>query len=559
MRRLKSVTIKNYKSIGEEEVKIDFPENQPVILIGENNSGKTNIIRAIDILFGETYPKYRSFEDHDFFAREREKTIIIKAEVEGMRGRLGKNEEFTCSGFKLKTSKGNNEDNDNGYCAIQLEDGKEINYVSNKLREEFFSILIESRQSLAYQLSYASKYTLLSKVTKTFHSKLTSSEDRVNKLKKIYNQVLEIFDEVDEFKEFKQKMSSLTGELIHNMSYALRLDFSAYDPSNYFKNIQVLPYENESPRSFEELGTGQQQILMLSFAHAYARCFKEESNLILMFDEPETNLHPLAQRWLAKTLFNMSKEDGIQIVITTHSPNFINLEFLEGIYLVRKIEDATRVINQNRESFAKYCTEKGAKKIKSDSVVPYYTKSATVNIIRGFFAKKIVLVEGPTEELALPIYLEKEGFDILKEGIDIIGVLGKGELAKWWRLFTAYKIPCYVCFDNDKGDDDKGEKRRDFLNAVGIQENEQENILKTDKWIVNKQFCVFGINFENALKNCFAKYKEIEETVKAEFGNSKPIVAREVAKKLSNEYFNKDDKGWENIKRLIEYLRELSI
>jgi len=32
MARLKSITIENYRSIGEEPITINFPENQPVIL-----------------------------------------------------------------------------------------------------------------------------------------------------------------------------------------------------------------------------------------------------------------------------------------------------------------------------------------------------------------------------------------------------------------------------------------------------------------------------------------------------------------------------------------------
>ncbi|MEN3015723.1 MAG: AAA family ATPase [bacterium] len=48
---LKSIYIKNYRSISE--VKIDFPKDKPVILIGENNSGKSNILRTIYLLFGD--------------------------------------------------------------------------------------------------------------------------------------------------------------------------------------------------------------------------------------------------------------------------------------------------------------------------------------------------------------------------------------------------------------------------------------------------------------------------------------------------------------------------
>ncbi|MEJ5265768.1 MAG: AAA family ATPase [Bacteroidales bacterium] len=551
MAKLKSITIENYRSIGNSPVTIKFPENQPVILIGENNSGKTNIIRAIEILFGEWNPKYKEFDDHDYYNRSANNKIIIKAEVSDFQNKLGKNSEHSCKGFKLEKEK--EKGKEVKYVAIQ-EDRNENFYVSNDLREELSAILVSSEQNLTYQLSYSTKYTLLSKVTKAFHEKLTSDEMRVNKLKELYSQILKIFDDVEEFKDFKGKMSSITGKFIQNMTHGLQLDFSAYDPSNYFKNLRVLPHENNESRNFDELGTGQQQILALSFAHAYAQCFKNERGLILIIDEPEVHLHPLAQKWLAKTLFDMAK-DGLQVVITTHSPYFIDLEFLEGIYLVRKDSEGTYVKNLNKNSLAEFCQSKGAKKANADTIIPFYYKSATFNILKGFFAKKVILVEGMTEELALPIYLERLGLDVLEKGIDIIGVGGKGELAKWWRFFTAFEIPCYVCFDNDAKDDNEGNKRKDFLKAIGISDKGLENLLTTTDWNIGDKYCVFGKDFEETFRNSFTDYKNIEDQVKKDLGDSKPIVAREVAKRLN---INTNSIGFNKLNELKTKIETLS-
>ncbi len=554
MAKLKSITIENYRSIGENPVTIKFPENQPVILIGENNSGKTNIIRAIDILFGEWYPKHKEFEDHDFFGRiPQNNKIIIEAQVSEFQNRLGKSREFTCSAFKLTAQKGS----PNEYVAIQAENGNQNPYVSNELREELSAVMISSEQNLNYQLSYSTKYTLLSKVTKAFHDKLTGDEERVKNLKDLYDQILSVFDEVPEFKGFKENMSTITGELIQNMTHGLQLDFSAYDPSNYYRNLRVLPHENNEVRNFEELGTGQQQILALSFAHAYAKCFKDEKGLILVIDEPETHLHPLAQKWLARTLHQMAK-NGLQMVITTHSPYFIDLEFLEGIYLVKKEDGMTSVIRHTTHTLSNYCQQHGATKASDYTVIPFYVKSGTSNILKGFFAKKIVLVEGMTEELALPIYLEKVGLDVLKEGIDIIGVGGKGELAKWWRLFTAYRIPCYVCFDNDAETDERNNKRKDFLKTMGLNDTEQENIFQTDAWLISEKYCVFGKDFEDTFRKNFSGYESLEGTIKKnELGDSKPLVAREIAKRICNENCNENDEGWEYLKDLADKINQL--
>lgn len=542
MPRLKGISIENYRSIGESPVEISFPENTPVILIGENNSGKSNIARALELMFGEFHPKYKKLEDFDHFDRNPQNKVIIKADVQGFQNRMGKAGEFTCGGFYFDSVK----NKETSFDAIQFEDGYHNRYVSAQLRDELLCVIVNSEQNLSFQLSYATKYTLLSKVTKAFHDKLVEDERKVDSLKELFESTKEIFLSVPEFKGFTEKMSDISGEMLSNMSHALQFDFSAYDPSNYFKTLRVQPSEDEEVRAIEELGTGQQQILALSFAHAYAKCFLGQG-LIFVVDEPEAHLHPLAQKWLAKQMFKMAT-DGLQLVITTHSPHFISLDYLDGIYLVRK-EDQTFVKHLTRESLTNFCLAKGAYRATEESIVPYYTAHSTPHILSGFFANKIVLVEGRTEEMALPIYLNAVGLDTLRSGIGVIGVGGKGNLAKWWRLFSAYEIPTFVCFDNDVRDDGNAAKRKDALRAIGIPENQFDDLLGLEDWNISDGFCVFGKDFEQSMRNAFASYAQFEGEETQRLGDSKPIIARTVAQRIVTTARGSDT-GWEKLELL---------
>ena len=49
MPKLNQIIIENYRSI-KGPIVINFPENTPVVLIGENNTGKTNILRVVDLI-----------------------------------------------------------------------------------------------------------------------------------------------------------------------------------------------------------------------------------------------------------------------------------------------------------------------------------------------------------------------------------------------------------------------------------------------------------------------------------------------------------------------------
>ena len=64
----------------------------------------------------------------------------------------------------------------------------------------------------------------------------------------------------------------------------------------------------------------------------------------------------------------------------------------------------------------------------------------------GLFARRCVLVEGPTEALALPGLLRTLGVDVLRLGIAVVSVEGIGNIAKWYWLYTALGIECYCLF-----------------------------------------------------------------------------------------------------------------
>jgi putative ATP-dependent endonuclease of OLD family len=60
--RVTSLRIRNLRSIGMEPVTVRFPEEGTLVLLGENNAGKSNITKALDILFGEMWPGSRQLE-----------------------------------------------------------------------------------------------------------------------------------------------------------------------------------------------------------------------------------------------------------------------------------------------------------------------------------------------------------------------------------------------------------------------------------------------------------------------------------------------------------------
>ena len=53
MGRVRSLQIAGYRSV-RDDILVLFPERTPIVLVGENNSGKSNIVRALDLVLVPT-------------------------------------------------------------------------------------------------------------------------------------------------------------------------------------------------------------------------------------------------------------------------------------------------------------------------------------------------------------------------------------------------------------------------------------------------------------------------------------------------------------------------
>ncbi|AEB11861.1 ATP-dependent nuclease [Marinithermus hydrothermalis] len=466
MARIRKLTIEGYRSI-RDPIEIIFPQDQPVVLMGENNAGKSNIVRALQLVLGPSWPGNHEPEDYEFFGRERNRAIRIEIEFnpdDPLGGRFSRlvwcydpssEEPIYFRGFKPY--------------------GEE-RYIKTEDRDTCIAMVVEAERSLHYHLSYSSKWTLLSRLMHRFHRALSGHDQVRNDLENLFGQIKGKFHEVPEFKDFVENLQDEFGDLIANMPHRLQVDFEAYNPVNFFHALRLHAAEGDEPRTLEEMGTGEQQVLALAFAYAYARAF--HGGILLVVEEPEAHLHPLAQRWLARRLRSRCQQ-GLQVLLTTHSPAFVSIEGLEGLVLVYKEEGSTRVRQLSRADLVQKCIHMGApsNRVNEGNILPFYAANATSDILSGFFARVIVLVEGQADELALPILFAKRGFDVEREGVAILGVGGKGNLAKWYRLFSAYGLPCYIVFDNDARDDNSGTKRRDALRAVGITDETEADQL----------------------------------------------------------------------------------
>lgn len=552
MATIQGVDVANYRSVGPKGARIYFPSNSPVVLLGENNAGKSNLVSALKLVLGEGWPGSHDPEDHEFYGRDRDRRICVDVYFEDGDRYGGR---FKQVKYRFDPENDGDPVTFGGKPPLKDYHG-DTSYVDSDDRESCICIVVGADRNLDYQLSYKSKYTFLSKLMHRFHKALLEDEEVKGDLEDIFADIKDKFHDVDQFSSFVQGLQDNLDDLVASMTHRLEVDFEAYNPVNFFRALRLQAVQGDSVRTLDELGTGEEQVLAISFAHAYAQAF--HGGIFLIIEEPEAHLHPIMQRWLSRRIHSMS-EDGLQVLMTTHSPAFVDLLNLDGLVLVKKGEEGTYTIQRSAQDLADYCVETGApaEHVDASNVLPFYEANATQELLSGFFADKVVLVEGPTEELALPEYLREVDFDVLTEGVEILGVGGKGNLAKWWRMFTLYGIPTYVIFDNDDNDDGDGSRRRDALRTLDVDGDEINAVVGTDEWLIEEDYAVFGIDFEEALRDRFVGYEDLEDEAAERIGNnSKPFIARYVARQLE---YEDSHPGWTKFEELAEAISNLEV
>ena len=96
--KISRVHIENYRSIKS----LDFSPNNYCALIGENNAGKSNILKAINLVLGETWPTDRTFTEEDFNEYNTANNIVIQIFFDEVIEEWRNNCKCDISGFELR-------------------------------------------------------------------------------------------------------------------------------------------------------------------------------------------------------------------------------------------------------------------------------------------------------------------------------------------------------------------------------------------------------------------------------------------------------------------------
>jgi putative ATP-dependent endonuclease of OLD family len=341
--KLAKLEISNFRSI--ELFEVEFPSFYTAIS-GKNNSGKSNLLKAIKVLFQQE-PRYRyrlreeeiSFSQHFPIWKSKNTqesirfaaSLIIDKALDTSVFKLI--EEF----FKfddpkklveLQVSAEYLRDKDQADFVVQCEDTKLDSFKSR-------TIIKQIRSSGAFQfynstepddpfLSHPQLTDLLGELSRIDREQLVRDRDRLSKT-------------VSGFAKKHQKdISDLLGRLEEKYTVGL----SAPQLDIDFLPINITLGDKKIDVSLDEWGSGTRNrtniLLTLFKAKRLSESQEDDTKItpIIVIEEPESFLHPSAQAEFGRLIQDLCDEFKVQVLVATHSPYFLSQQRPESNVLL---------------------------------------------------------------------------------------------------------------------------------------------------------------------------------------------------------------------------------
>jgi predicted ATP-dependent endonuclease of OLD family len=164
--------------------------------------------------------------------------------------------------------------------------------------------------------------------------------------------------------------------------------------------------------------------------------------IILLIEEPELYIHPQLAKLFFDVMASFAETD--QVIYTTHSPLFVDAYQAENVGVVSKPNPTvgTRI---------RSCDTSAFDGLDDRKLFQGFTKlNPSMNEL--FFAKRVLLVEGPEDSVAVAATLKALGRIITRpEELQwsVIACGGKASIPFFQRVLNAFAIPYVVLHDVD--------------------------------------------------------------------------------------------------------------
>ena len=238
--------------------------------------------------------------------------------------------------------------------------------------------------------------------------------------------------------------------------------------------LKVQQDENERP--LKKLGSARRRKLMLALQEwrlESLRTSDESTSLVLLYDEPDNHFDYEAQRKLLAILLNLSEQDGVQVIVATHSLNLIDSVEPENIIYLDQDIDEEGVTQSHIQRLGNW-----------DEIHDIAKMLGLRNHI--VLNACVLCTEGETEEILLPaLYRVDRGRSLSSVGVEMVRGSVRGDDATWrlCKHMLRNNRDAFLFLDSDAQQHGSG-KVIDSDAIQAFNENECKPLAMKDKNVV---------------------------------------------------------------------------
>jgi predicted ATP-dependent endonuclease of OLD family len=575
--RIKKIEIENYRSL--KSIELEFGDL--TVLIGKNDAGKSNILKFLDLIFNRggsidfneigtrgggasPWKWHTGIKDYRIFFNQKPTTIKTVAHFELNNDEI--ESIFPDVMMRIMDKKINRSDLGN------------IVVVSSRLFKEDN----ENGEEIVFEIDSIKIGELYLLRNSGEDRGLIKDEDGKYKYKGMNHELYSIFlkKTVKKFilmpavrslkKEAKGKETP-SPEGLAAPSYYFRLEkdtsLNGEETFEAINNDTVKHFPKYNKVTSKEDGEGNVDVYFTGFPSASVgdgvkQVFLNILNLylhknkILGIEEPEMHLHPEKQREVFNFLKEKSKDN--QIIITTHSPIFVNTK------------DATTYLvsmdNSSKETLVK--------PIESGDDFKAIKLEIGARNTDLFFYDCVVLIEGETEDRILPIISDAMGYDLAEKGIKLINIRGSGKTTKINEFLNYLKDSGIIIYVIADGHEDVSKKIKDWIREGLLDEDnyscwdeEIEDVLGFERVISAIKMVIgdsddFTLSIEDLKKRKEESGKPISKVLKQilyekGFELDKPALGEKLGLLIADELNNGENREESEVEKAIRKIVKL--
>ena len=424
--RIEEVKIKNFRSIKSAT----FRMNKITAVVGENNAGKTAVLRAINAVLNYM-DEEMSFKNKTHQYAVRSNTYFTISFVEVPDKVIYKDKidiDKLVIKFVYKYSKDKEQ-------YMYVKDGEE-----KSVDDEFMKNLSKDIKYVYIPAGRTNKdvsweeNSIFKEVVSNYMYKHTKNRDRISGdvrkvAKKIHDSALTTLEK------------DINTLYMQNQTMDFKFDFADdLDYSVLLKKIKFSLNECGTDYLLKEWGSGTKSLAVIAMYRANA--LLEEESIVLGIEEPETNLHPQAQKRFIHSLRNELHDNETQTIFTTHSTVLVDELQHEDIILIRRKKDSKRgfksVLSQLQKNFwEKY----GLEEFKHYQFFNYKNSDF-------FFSKYVVIGESKNDIQVIKKLIESKIQNVIAD-VSFLELGGIEFLKYPYFLLKELEIPYMMVVDKD--------------------------------------------------------------------------------------------------------------